>query len=91
VDFHPDKHYDADEQRAASARLRKEHRRERKGAVRELRKDGAFVAREELREKITREREQKDKERRVIAQIQTQEGGESNRYQREKKLRLGKR
>lgn len=90
-DFHPDKYYDADASRAASTRLRKEHRRERKGAVRELRKDAAFVAREELREKITRESKQKDLERKLIARVQTEEGASRGLYEREKKARLGRR
>ncbi|KAI4786560.1 Nop14-like protein, partial [Aureobasidium sp. EXF-8845] len=37
--FNPDKHYDPDRERADAAKLKKEYKRERKGAVRELRKD----------------------------------------------------
>ena len=49
--FNPDKHYDPDRERAEASKLRAEHKKERKGAVRELRKDANFIARESLREK----------------------------------------
>ncbi|KAL3964253.1 hypothetical protein ACCO45_001257 [Purpureocillium lilacinum] len=47
--FDPDKHYDPDRERADLAKLKAEHKRERKGAMRELRKDANFMAREKLR------------------------------------------
>ncbi|KAK5145011.1 nucleolar complex protein 14 [Rachicladosporium monterosium] len=74
--FNPDKHYDPDRERSDAAKLRKEVNREKKGAVRELRKDGAFVAREELREKRERDADFVKRERRLVAEI-AQEGRES--------------
>ncbi|KAJ4287247.1 nucleolar complex protein 14 [Kalmusia sp. IMI 367209] len=55
-DFDPNKHYDPDKDRAEAAKLRKEYKRERKGAMRELRKDANFIAREKLKEKREKDR-----------------------------------
>ncbi|KAK3113357.1 nucleolar complex protein 14, partial [Teratosphaeriaceae sp. CCFEE 6253] len=67
--FNPDKHYDPDRERSEARKLRQEVRREKKGAVRELRRDGAFVAREGLREKRERDEAFVRRERRVLAEI----------------------
>jgi nucleolar protein 14 len=89
--FNPGKHYDPDPDRAETARLRKEVKREKKGAMRELRRDAAFLAREKLREKKERDRVYEEKYRKIVAEIQGEEGRERNAYEREKKLRRGKR
>ncbi|WEW58500.1 nucleolar complex protein 14 [Emydomyces testavorans] len=89
--FNPDRHYDPDRERAELNRLKAEHKRERKGALRELRKDANFIARESLREKRERDAEYERKYRRLVAEIQGEEGREANAYEREKKLRKGKR
>jgi len=89
--FDPNKHYDPDRERADSAKLRKEYKRERKGALRELRKDANFTAREQLREKKERDVEYEKKYRRLVAEIQGEEGHASKEYEREKRLRKGKR
>lgn len=85
--FHPDKHYDPDRERAELNKLRKEHKRERKGAVRELRKDANFIARESLREKKEKDAAYEKKYKRLIAEIQGEEGKEANAYERERKAR----
>ena len=90
-DFNPDKHYDPDRERAESNRLKKEFKRERKGAMRELRKDASFVAREKLREKKERDAEYEKKYKRLVAEIQSEEGRAANDYEREKRGRQGKR
>jgi nucleolar protein 14 len=90
-DFNPDKHYDPDRERAESNRLKKEFKRERKGAMRELRKDASFVAREKLREKKERDAEYEKKYKRLVAEIQSEEGRAANDYEREKRARQGKR
>lgn len=90
-EFDPDKHYDPDRERAELARLRAEHRRERKGALRELRKDAAFVARENLRIKKERDAAYERKFKRLIAEIQGEEGRAANEYEREKARRKRKR
>ncbi|KAK5172189.1 nucleolar complex protein 14 [Saxophila tyrrhenica] len=91
--FDPDKHYDPDKDRSDARKLQKEYKRERKGAIRELRKDASFLAREGLREKKEKDREYERKQRRLIAEIQGEEGKESKEYEREKgrrKRRVGK-
>jgi nucleolar protein 14 len=89
--FNPDKHYDPDRERAETNRLKKEYKREKKGAMRELRKDASFVAREKLREKKERDSEYEKKYRKLIAEIQSEEGRAANNYEKEKRLRQGKR
>jgi nucleolar protein 14 len=88
--FNPDRHYDPDVDRAAAAKLRAEYKKERKGALRELRKDSNFIAREQLREKKERDRAYEVKYKRLVAEIQGEEGKEKNAYEREKRARKGK-
>ncbi|MCJ1417092.1 nucleolar complex protein 14 [Xylographa parallela] len=87
--FHPAKHYDPDRERAAHAQLAAEHKRERKGALRELRKDASFMAREGLREKKERDDAYARKYKRLVAEIQGEEGREANAYERVKRGRKG--
>ncbi|KAF2482332.1 nucleolar protein 14 [Neohortaea acidophila] len=82
--FHPDKHYDPDKDRADSKKLQKEYKRERKGALRELRKDANFIAREQLREKRERDAEYERKYRRLVAEVQGEAGHDAKVYEREK-------
>ncbi|KAF2187769.1 Nop14-like protein [Zopfia rhizophila CBS 207.26] len=88
--FDPNKHYDPDKERSEAARLRKEYKREKKGALRELRKDANFIARERLREKREKDRAYEEKYRRLVASIQEEEGREKNVYEREKRARKRK-
>ncbi|KAJ5599992.1 hypothetical protein N7450_001059 [Penicillium hetheringtonii] len=88
--FNPDKHYDPDRERAETNRLKKEYKREKKGAMRELRKDASFIAREKLREKKERDSEYEKKYRKLIAEIQSEEGRAANDYERAKRARQGK-
>ncbi|TKA62554.1 hypothetical protein B0A49_11004 [Cryomyces minteri] len=89
--YNPDKHYDPDRERSDSAKLKAEYKRERKGAMRELRKDANFVAREQLREKKEADKAYETKYKRLVADIQGEEGREKNVYEREKRARKGKR
>ncbi|KAL4927907.1 snoRNA-binding rRNA-processing protein NOP14 [Aspergillus undulatus] len=89
--FNPDKHYDPNRERAELNKLKAEYKRERKGAMRELRKDANFVAREKLREKKEKDAEYEKKYRRLVAEVQNEEGREANAYEREKRMRQGKR
>ncbi|KZF25995.1 nucleolar complex protein 14 [Xylona heveae TC161] len=88
--FNPDKHYDPDRERAEASKLRAEHKRERKGALRELRKDASFIARENLRQKKEADRAYEQKYKRLVAEIQGEEGREKNAYEREKRMRKGR-
>ncbi|GAB0131772.1 hypothetical protein EsDP_00000231 [Epichloe bromicola] len=85
--FDPDKHYDPDRERAELAKLKAEHKKERKGAMRELRKDANFMARENLRVKKAKDEAYEKKFKRLVAEIQSEEGRESNAYERERKAR----
>ncbi|KAF2132786.1 nucleolar protein 14 [Dothidotthia symphoricarpi CBS 119687] len=85
--FDPNKHYDPDKERSEATRLQKEYKREKKGALRELRKDANFIARESLREKKDKDRKYEEKYKRLVAEIQGEEGREKNVYEREKRKR----
>ena len=87
--YNPDKHYDPDRDRSSLNKLKAEHRREHKGALRELRKDANFVAREQLREKKERDDEYEKKYKRLVADVQGEEGREGKEYEREKRKRKG--
>ncbi|ETI25809.1 hypothetical protein G647_02585 [Cladophialophora carrionii CBS 160.54] len=82
--YNPDRHYDPDRQRATLAKLKAEHKKERKGAMRELRKDASFMAREQLREKKERDTAYERKYKRLVAEIQGEEGREQRGYERER-------
>ncbi|KAL8755253.1 MAG: hypothetical protein Q9199_003770 [Rusavskia elegans] len=88
--FNPDKHYDPDRDRAEMNKLKAEHKKERKGALRELRKDANFIARESLREKKEKDAQYEKKFKRLVAEIQGEEGRESKIYEREKRMRKGR-
>lgn len=85
-----DKRYDPDRDRLEAAKLRAEYKKERKGALRELRKDAAFIAREKIREETLASKEYHAKMRRLTAMIQSEEGAASNAYEREKRARSKK-
>lgn len=55
--FAPGKHYDPDTERNASAKLKALYKKERKGAIRELRKDNRFLAGEKAREQGEKDKE----------------------------------
>ena len=89
--YNPGRHYDPDRERAEVSKLRAEYKRERKGAMRELRKDANFIARESLKEKKERDREYEQKYKRLVAEIQGKEGHEKKEYEREKRMSKGRR
>ncbi|OAL37383.1 hypothetical protein AYO20_03232 [Fonsecaea nubica] len=88
--YNPDRHYDPDRQRAELSKLKAEHKKERKGAMRELRKDANFIARQQLQEKKKRDEEYEKKYKRLVAEIQGEEGHEAKAYERERRKRKGK-
>lgn len=85
--FDPTKHYDPDRERVELAKLKAEHKKERKGAMRELRKDANFMAREKLRAKKAKDEAYEKKYKRLVAEIQSEEGREANAYERERNAR----
>ena len=88
--YNPERHYDHDRDRAELTKLKVEHKKERKGALRELRKDANFLARESLREKRERDAAYEKKYKRLVAEIQGEEGREAKLYEKEKKSRKGR-
>ena len=88
--YNPDRHYDPDRQRAELSKLKSEHKKQRKGAMRELRKDANFVAREQLKEKREKDEAYEKKMRRLVGEIQAEEGQEKKGYEREKAKRVRK-
>jgi nucleolar protein 14 len=89
--YNPARHYDPDAQRSSLNKLKSEHRKEKKGAMRELRKDANFMAREQLREKKSRDEAYERKYRRIVSEIQGEEGRESKNYDRVKERRKASR
>ncbi|KAJ2905044.1 nop14-like family protein [Zalerion maritima] len=85
--YDPEKHYDPDQDRAEARKLAKEYRKERKGAMRELRRDAHFMAREKLKTKIAKDTVYDKKFKRLVAEIQGEEGREAKEYEREKDRR----
>ena len=88
--YDPSKHYDPDRERSDLSKLKAEHKKERKGALRELRKDASFMARESLKEKKERDQAYEKKFKRLVAEIQGEEGREGKMYEREKRMRKAK-
>lgn len=78
------KSYDRDDERRESAKLKAEYKKERKAALRDIRKDSAFVAREKIKERRETDKAYHDKLARLERTIATEEGAEKNRYEREK-------
>ena len=56
-----------------------------------MRKDANFIAREQLRDKKERDAEYEKKYKRLVAEIQGEEGHEAKEYEREKRMRKSKR
>lgn len=72
---------------AERRKLQAELKKEKKAAMRDIRKDSRFVAREKLQRKITQDSAYHANLARLERSIQTEEGAEKNKYEREKKKR----
>lgn len=86
------KRYDPDAERNATNKLKAMYKKERKGAIRELRKDNRFLAGEKAREQAATDAAYNAKMRRIEGDI-TSERAEEKQMQREKgreKRRAGK-
>ncbi|KAI5847010.1 nucleolar protein 14 [Tricharina praecox] len=86
-DYSMDKHYDPDDDRREMSKLKAQHKREKKGAVREIRKDARFISRAKLQEDKKTSKEYHAKMARLTAMIQSEEGQAANEYKREKARR----
>ncbi|KAJ3045949.1 nucleolar complex protein 14 [Rhizophlyctis rosea] len=78
------KRTDPNTERAQNAKLQFQYKKEFKGAVRELRKDAAFVARKRMDKQKEKDAEYKRKMDRIMGQLGSQEGAMRG-YEREAK------
>ncbi|KAF8681461.1 Nop14-like protein [Rhizoctonia solani] len=76
--------HDPDHERAAAAKLRAEYRKERKGALRELRKDNKFLAAERAKRQEEVDAAYKQRMARVVGEMHS-ERAEQKQMEREKK------
>lgn len=72
-DFQPDQSMDPDRARAEKQKLQRKVKQEKKGAIRELRKDGQFLAAERQKEKEKRDDYLESREKRARTLLETQE------------------
>lgn len=90
-DFAPGKHYDPDVERNAASKLRSQYKKERKGAIRELRKDNKFLAGERAKEQAEKDAEYNSKMRKAHGSLNAEraEEKEMEREKRRQKRRTG--
>ncbi|KAI8895140.1 nucleolar protein 14 [Globomyces pollinis-pini] len=69
-----DKKYDGDRARAEDSKAKAEYRKEFKGAIRELRKDAAYLGREKLERTKEKDRQYKKKMDKIKGSLAEQEG-----------------
>ncbi|KAF9930670.1 nucleolar complex protein 14 [Linnemannia zychae] len=80
-----DKHYDPDVERSQAHKLKVQYKKEKKGAIRELRKDAQFIAREKLRVQREKDSEYNAKIKGIMSGLEADQG-EKNAEARMKKL-----
>lgn len=78
-----DKHYDPDHERSQMHKLESQIKKEKKGALRELRKDNQFIAREKVKERKHKDDEY-NKMVKGVMNILEGEQSEMKRLEREK-------
>ncbi|GAA5894804.1 snoRNA-binding rRNA-processing protein NOP14 [Sporobolomyces salmoneus] len=81
--FNPNRRFDPDTERAAQSKLRALYKKEKKGAVRELRKDNKFLAVEEAKRKKTDDAAYEKKITKIMGSLQD-ERAEEKAFEREK-------
>ncbi|KAH3902672.1 related to Probable nucleolar complex protein 14 [Saccharomycodes ludwigii] len=84
------KSYDPDMTRNEINKMKAQLKKERKFTMKEIRKDTKFEARKRIEEKKTEYADYHGKMARIVNTINTVEGAEKNKYEREKSLRSGK-
>lgn len=75
---------DPNRERAEQQKLKYEHKKEFKGAVRELKRDANFIATQKLKEIKANDEKYKKKLNGIMGQLSTQEGAMRG-YEKEKK------
>lgn len=77
------RHDDPDRERAAASKLRYEYKQERKGAIRELRKDARFMSAVKQKEQQEKDKRYTDRMNKVFSSLES-ERAEQKRMEREK-------
>lgn len=77
------KNRDPDHERNESAKLRRQYKQERKGAIRELRKDTRFLAAEQQKQQKEKDKEYNSRMKRVFGSLES-ERAEEKAMDREK-------
>jgi len=85
-DFQPERSLDPDRQRAERQKLIRKTKKETKGAIRELRKDGAFLARERDKEREERDAYLEARGKRARAIMEEQEHGVKSMKKEKRRL-----
>lgn len=89
--FNPDKKsYDPDATRNEINKMKAQLKKERKFTMKEIRKDTRFEARQRIDEKKKEATDYHAKMAHIYNTISTEEGAEKNKYEREKKIRGGR-
>ena len=90
--FNPDKRYNNDisPQQNEINRLKKQVHKESKFQLKQFRKDSKFTQDLRTKEMIADKQAYHDKMKRIVNVINTEEGSERNMYEKEKKMRQGK-
>ncbi|TNY24163.1 nucleolar protein 14 [Rhodotorula diobovata] len=95
--FNPNRRFDPDSERAEASKLRALYKKEKKGAVRELRNDNRFLAVEEAKRKRADDVQYEKKISKIVSSLQDERAEEKAfertkaRGQRRDKARAGKR
>lgn len=86
------RHQDPDHERNEAAKLRNQYKQERKGAIRELRKDARFLAGVEQEKQREKDRAYSDRMKRVFGSIEGERAEEKamEREKRREKRRAGR-
>ena len=74
---------DPDHERNEAAKLRRQYKQERKGAIRELRKDAKFLASVALQKQVEKDRAYNERMKRVLGSLES-ERAEEKAMEREK-------
>ncbi|KAI8851833.1 nucleolar protein 14 [Chytridium lagenaria] len=88
VNYSLDRRQDVNREQAKSKKMKAEYKKEFKGAIRELRKDGKFIARKRLEEKTKEAQRYKKKMDSILGDLANQEGAMRGMEKMKKKMRL---
>lgn len=81
--FNPNKRFDPDSARVEAQKLKSQYKKEKKGAVRELRKDNRFLAVEEAKRKQVADEAYDKKIKKIMGSL-TEERAEEKAYEKTK-------